>query len=368
MKGLIKLVGLAVLSALLIFFGGQVLFTQETKPIRPTRPPRTQDTTKTPEPVQKETYVSKVIISAPWAKKNLVYGKEESPPGEFGYHVDEETAIGPSCFAVAPNGDIYIADPLNNRMQRFNSEGVFISTIPTATHPVDVCIDQSNNVYLLRYGWKPEELGDRPGTIGAVLKCDQKGNILKTYPVFTGVAATANFVYCDKFGRIFMACPGVGPYQVGTSKEVFSFDQQKNSEIKGFWGANSVPLDSNCFFQGILFPSGRWRALFLLTFKGDTLKTYRSYPPLAGSFFGCDENLNIYMYYWDRKASLVSIRKYDPNGNFLSTFEYRCEKPYHLVSGFGGSRSNTLDNKGNFYKLCYSEKDGIRVIKWYKQE
>jgi hypothetical protein len=362
MKSLIKPAGLVVLCGVLIFFGAKLLFTQETKPIRPTRPPRTQDTTfrvGSDSLSAQETYVSEVVISAPWAEKNLVYGKEESPPGEFGCAIDDERFIGPSCFAVAPNGDIYIADQLNNRMQRFNSEGGFISIIPMPRTIADISIDHENNIYL--YGG-----GDVSG--GCILKYDQKGNLLKNYPLFTGFSRTANFIYCDKFGRIFMVCPGVGPYQVGTSKEVFSFDQQKNSEIKGFLGMNSASLDSDCFFQAAGLPEGRFRALFLVSFKGDTLKTYRSYPPLAGSFFGCDENLNIYMYYWDRKASLVSIRKYDPNGNFLSTFEYRCEKPYHLVSGFGGSRSNTLDNKGNFYKLCYSEKDGIKVIKWYKQK
>jgi hypothetical protein len=354
MKSLIKIGGVVVLFGLLVFFGAQLLFTQEVKQIRPIKPVKIADTTA------QETYVSKVILSAPWGKKNLVYGKEESPPGEFGYHVSEETEVGPSCFAVAPNGDIYIADRLNNRIQRFNSEGGFISTIPMPISPVDICIDQNNNLYLLRYGWKPEELGDRPGTVGAVLKCDQKGNILKTYPVFTGVKATANFIYCDKFGRIFVASGGV--YQVGTPTEVFSLEQQKNSEIKGFLGINSVPLDSNCFFQAASLPQGRFRALFLVSFQGDTLKTYRSYPPIQGSFFGCDKQLNIYV------GSYSGMRKYNPNGDLIAGWKFGCEKPYFEVYDFGGSRGRTLDEKGNLYVLCYSEEDGIEVIKWYKQK
>jgi hypothetical protein len=51
MKGLIsagsvgKVVGLVVVSGLMVFFGAQLLFPQEVKEIRPSQPPKTQDTT-----------------------------------------------------------------------------------------------------------------------------------------------------------------------------------------------------------------------------------------------------------------------------------------------------------------------------------
>jgi hypothetical protein len=353
MKNLIKIGGVVVLFGLLVFFGAQLLFTQEVKQIKPIRPSKPQDT------IPKDTYVSKVIISAPWGKKNLVYGKEESPPGEFGYHVSEETEVGPSCFAVAPNGDIYIADPLNNRMQRFDSQGNFISTIHMPRTIADICIDRDNNIYL--YGG-----GDASG--GCILKYDQKGSLRKTYPLFTGFSCTANFIYCDKFGRIFFGYPVEGErsgfYQAGTSELSFSLTEQKNSTRIGWLGYNSVALDSNCFFQAASLPRGRFRALFLVSFQGDTLKTYRSYPPLQGEFFGCDELLNIYV------GSYSGMRKYNMNGDLMAGWKFGCEKPYLEVSGFGGSRSRTLDEKGNLYVLCYSEsaEDGIKVIKWYKQE
>ncbi len=361
MKRLVKSVVLMVLSGLLVFFVAQALFTQERKDIRPTRPPRTQDTTKTGESVQKETYVSAVVISAPWAKKNLVYDKEESPTGEFGYHVDEETAIGPSCFAVASTGDIYIADPLNNRMQRYNSQGGFISTIPMPRTIADICIDQDNNIHL--YGG-----GSASGS--CILKYDQKGKLLQTYPLHTSFSRTGGFIYCDKSGRVFYAYPwsrgGAGFYQVGTSEKAFSLEEQKKSVRSGELGFNSVALDSNFFFK----PSATLQKFqrgpfFTISLEGDTLKI--SNPIRGGWFFGCDEEGNIYMYFWDSKASLGSIRKYDPEGDFLSTFEYRCKKPYIKLEGFGGSRTMTLDKKGNLYMFCFSDKDGIRVIKWYKE-
>jgi hypothetical protein len=379
MRKLIQIGGVLVVFGVLLFFGAQLLFTQEATPIRPTRPAqlsqmtRTQDTTLrvgSDSLTAQETYVSEVIISAPWGKKNLVYGKEESPPEEFGYHVpkEESPSVGPSTFAVAPNGDIYIVDPLNNRMQRFDSEGHLISIIPTPTRPIDICVGQNNNVYLLRYGWKPEELGDRPGTVGAVLKCDQKGNILNTYPVFTGVAATANFVYCDKFGRIFMACRGMGPYQVGTSTEVFSLGQQKNSEVDGFFGINSAALDKNLFFRARpVFKrpdnlSYTPNVYYAINFDGDTVHVYgvrpgyKFRPGITGGFFGCDEELNIY----------VGGGKYNANGELVAVCKCECEKPYIEVEA--RARSRTLDEKGNLYILCEDEEKGLQVIKCHPQK
>jgi hypothetical protein len=353
-----------VVFGLLIFLGARVLlvpskagFTQEASHVKPSEMSETEDS------LAQEAYVSEVIISAPWGEKNLVYGGEESPPGEFGYATDDERFIGPSCFAVAPNGDIYIADQLNNRMQRFDSQGRFMSTTPMPISPVDICIDQNDNLYLLRYGWKPEELGDRPGTVGAVLKCDQKGDILRTYPVFTGVGATANFVLCDKFGRVFYTYPWSGEksgfYQVGTAEKVFSFAEQKSSAKNGWLGLNSAALKGNLFFQpsAMLTKFGHG-PLFTVTFAGDTLKP--GYP-IRGGVFGCDANLNVYT---------NSGSKYDLNGNLVASWGCECEKPYLQVSGFGGSRSRTLDEEGNLYVLCFSEseKEGIRVIRCYKQE
>jgi hypothetical protein len=313
------------------------------------------------ETATQETYVSEVIISAPWGEKNLVYDKEESPPGEFGYHVDEETSIGPSCLAVAPNGDIYIADPLNNRMQRFNSAGGFICTIPMPRTIADICIDQENNIYL--YGG-----GDVSG--GGILKYDQEGNLLNSYPLFSGFSRTGNFIHCDILGRIFLAYPWSGDrsgfYQVGTSEEAFSQARQQNSARDGLLGFNSASLGKNLYFQPAVtllkFGHG---ILYQLSFEEDTIKTSGS---MWGWFFGCDDEDKIYMYLWDSENSKAGIRKYDSNGVLLTTFAYGCNRPFLKAEGFGGSRSMTLDDEGNLYMLCYSMDDGIQVTKWYKQE
>ncbi|UCB52215.1 MAG: hypothetical protein JSV10_09550 [Candidatus Zixiibacteriota bacterium] len=367
MRSLIKPT-LIVVFGLLIFFGARLLlapskaeFTQETSRIKQSETRGTKDT------LAQETYVSEVIISAPWADTNLAYGGRESPSGEFGYAIVDQRFVGPSGFAVAPNGDIYIADQFNDRIQRFNSEGDFISSIPISGGIVDMCIDRDDNLYLLKYGYRADWEKVSEHTVGRVVKCDQTGNVLRIYPVFTGVAATANFVYRDKSGRIFMACPGLGPYQVGTSEETFSLEQQESSEMDGFLGSNSAPLDENLYFQASPMskaPHNRFFRYYAVSFDGDTVHVYESSKGIRGSFFGCDEELNIYV------GSHSGMRKYNLNGDLVAGWKFGCEKPYFEVYDFGGSRGRLLDEKGNLYVLCYSESEegGIKVIKWYRQE
>jgi hypothetical protein len=218
---LTKAVAVVVVLGLVIFFGARQLLTQEIKEAVSLESAVGRDT------VQQETYVSEVIISAPWGEKNLVYDGETSPPGQFGYHVDDETEMGPSCLAVAPNGDIYIVDPLNKRLQKYTSGGSFVSTIPFASlgkdlrtiSVVDLCVDRDDNIYLLLYGPRADWDKATEDNMGRVLKCDQQGNLLQTYPVLTGVASTGSFLVCDNSGRVFYAYPwsagGAGFYQIG---------------------------------------------------------------------------------------------------------------------------------------------------------
>lgn len=104
-----------------------------------------QDSIRTQNPLEKQTYVSEVVLRAPWAEKNLVYDGEESPPGEFGLHSivfpdslrgklpDPPLPQGPTAFTIAPNGDIYITDPLNKLIQRFSAGGASSLSFPFPT-------------------------------------------------------------------------------------------------------------------------------------------------------------------------------------------------------------------------------------------
>jgi hypothetical protein len=309
---------------------------------------------KTTGQVQQETYISMVVIQAPWGAKNLVYDKEESKPGEFGFHSSEEATIAPNTFTVAPNGDIYIVDPLNKRIQRFNEDGQFISVIPVPRRVsiCYICVDHNDDIYVAHYGKK----------IGYIYKYDQKGNILKTYPVLTGIRGEWQTLHCDKLGRIWVSAPGVefspigGFFQVGTSTDSFSLDYQRANAKDGFMGATPCALDNNWFFKrdvslGPVFLMG-------LT-DGAKLKTFKS---MEGGFWGMDENGAVYTFDDTDEPRSHIVRKYDQNGNLICSFKNSYQEPW-----VGGDRFAHLDNKGNVYFYIFSEKDGLKIIKWYKK-
>jgi hypothetical protein len=214
MKDIFKIVVIFLLFNFLFFSTTKLLQTQQQSEIKLTPSTKIQDTT-----LQK-TYVSKVLISAPWAKKNLVYDGEESPPGEFGLHaivfpesLREELPApplpeGPVSFTVALNGDIYITDPLNKRIQRFDENGNFVSVIPIPHFEGSkyvqayqyewslICADLNHNVYLLWWEDYKEQ---------TLCKYDQQGKLLATYQFFSEVRSrgAGNKLYYDRSGRLF---------------------------------------------------------------------------------------------------------------------------------------------------------------------
>lgn len=264
MKSLIKTARMVVISGLLIFFVTQLLFAQDAENITPIRRTKPQHT------IPQETYVSEVVLQTPWAEKNLVYDDEESPPGELGVYqyvvpdslkdqVDAGLPEGPTSFTVAPSGDIYITDPLNKRIQRFDENGNFVSVIPIPHFEGSkyvqayqyewslICADRHNNIYLLWWEDYTEQ---------TLCKYDQQGKLLATYPFFPEVriGGGANKLYCDSSDRLFFqysrrltdkiilsleewdSLRGTSaPYtfQIGTADRVFTPEEQNATLIKG---------------------------------------------------------------------------------------------------------------------------------------
>jgi hypothetical protein len=198
-----------------------------------------------------QTYVSEVVLRAPWAEKNLVYDGEESPPGEFGLHSivfpdslrgklpDPPLPQGPTAFTVAPNEDIYITDPLNYRIQSFGADGQFKSFVPGIRIEWYkwglVCVDRNQDLYLLCWGYNDRQV---------VQKYNRSGELVLTYPLFEqrgrGRGAGTR-LECDSSGRLFLEYYKrmkrndyiLMTFQIGTVDQAFSAQQQKSTETRG---------------------------------------------------------------------------------------------------------------------------------------
>jgi hypothetical protein len=90
---------------------------------------------------------------------------------------------------------------------------------------------------------------------------------------------------------------------------------------------------------------------------------------VLGHFEGRDENGNIYTFLmpqdkqnWD--IFYPTIRKYDKNGNLLSTVKQEIKRG--RCPNLTLRNTMVIDKKGNIYEYCATQ-NGLTITKWYKQ-
>lgn len=119
-----------------------------------------------------EEYVPKVIMRAGWGKGYDKFGLEE---GDLAY-------VAPNAIATDAEENIYILDPVNNRVVVFNNEGKYLKEIilkPRCEHilvyvTVDMVIDSLNHIYILS-----DYILDRSNTgIPLIMKYSKDGQLL----------------------------------------------------------------------------------------------------------------------------------------------------------------------------------------------
>ncbi|HVP36357.1 MAG TPA: hypothetical protein VMT04_05125, partial [Terriglobales bacterium] len=203
------------------------------------------------------TYVPNIVLSAQWGEKNLSDNNELSKPGTFGLSENAQgIPIGPTAFKVASNGDIYISDIINNRVQRFSSAGSFIGVIPNVRVGFDegMSIDKEGNIYT----------GNFRIAHPYVEKIDLNGNLVCRYPIATdpemGTDKPTNWgaagnILVDDSGRVFIQYEKDRTnrmFQVGTKDAPFSPAQQKASWKEGYMGITANPPNGNRAYAGYL--------------------------------------------------------------------------------------------------------------------
>lgn len=297
--------------------------------------------------IRKETYISKVIIDAPWGEE----------PGQFGIYKPPEGGprVGPETYVIAQNDDIYVDDQLNGRIQKFNNNGQFISSISLSFSYENMYVEQSGNIYLYHTARVPKR----------IIQYDNKGNLSKEYPILwddLGMRVVGGaYIYSDNSGRLFLCyrsdslkVPMI--FQVGTTEMVFSPEQQKATLREGFVGSNNVVLNQGKIFQS---KEGELR---LVEFDSTVKKTGKSdkefslyrlnlYPFGVAGFTGVDNEMNVYT------TQGNTIRKYNPAGDLVAEFNIEKDDYAHT------SRAIVLDEHGNIFVMSTS-KEGLKIIKW----
>ena len=134
------------------------------------------------------------------------WGTPGSEPGQFGV---------PHGITVDKNGVVYVADRENSRLQLFSPDGEFLSEWTEIARPTEVIVDEAGRVYVAELGYRT---GMWPGTSapspdstgGRVSIFDAKGNLLARFgggkhPCEAGDFFSPHDIWLDKRGNLYVA-------------------------------------------------------------------------------------------------------------------------------------------------------------------
>ncbi len=244
--------------------------------------------------------------------------------GEFGYKTYEDGSwIEPTAIAIDSSGNIFISDPLNSRIQKFDKKGKYISKInikinnlASVTEIIDLTIDKLGNLYALN-------------KFDNIFIFDSSGKLINTISL-----EGKELAWHENSGWIN------APVQC----QMIALDVMSNIYLHTFDGM-LIKLDQ----------------------KGNVLKKWsRNFITDPSAFF-LDQNGNLY---YSQKQNVWDV--YDKTGNYLREIN-NANNPYPATCP---PRDNDcqfppkfVDAKGNyyFYNLDTKTKDLRAIYKFSKE-
>ena len=166
----------------------------------------------------------------------FAFGTRGSGSGQF-------AAPGPAGVAVDSTGNIYVADPGNNRVQKFSSAHVFDSVIGSSgsgdgqfSNPVGISIDSADNLYVADSGNNRIQKFNSAGTFVAKWGTNGTGN---------GEFSAPNGVDVDGAGQIYVADTGNNRVQLLSPSGAFVEAVGSAGSANGqFQGPEDVAVNS----------------------------------------------------------------------------------------------------------------------------
>jgi sugar lactone lactonase YvrE len=86
----------------------------------------------------------------------LAWGKRGSAPGEFDF---------PIGIAVDRQGEVFVSDFYNSRVQRFNRDGKPLSSFPVLPNPGGMALDRRGNLYLTHFSAMKQKEEKKPDRV-----------------------------------------------------------------------------------------------------------------------------------------------------------------------------------------------------------
>src|SRR5918996_3644804 len=140
----------------------------------------------------------------------LAYSQEFAYISTWSEFGTEETSLSsPEDIAIDPSsGNVYVADTVNNRIQKFSSNGTFIAAWgrygtgnESLSSPRGIALDQAGNVYVADTGNNRIQIFSSNGTFISVLGIDGGTNGILRSPEGIAVDSSSGNVYVADTGK-----------------------------------------------------------------------------------------------------------------------------------------------------------------------
>lgn len=274
--------------------------------------------------------------------------------------------FGPQGVAIDPDGNIFVVDENNNRIQKFDKDGNFLLKFgsgapapvrtkaiePLMSRPTDIARDSNGNLFITnRSGhtvYKYDKDGNYIKTIGSTSASSVNGDF--NSPTGIVVDSKDNIYVVDRFNArvqkltndgIFIKAIGLSGLEDGEFQYPFgiAIDKDDNIYVTDNVRGNVQKFDSDGKF------------LLAVGSKGEGDEKFDVLAGIAISTQG-------YIYTSDKGTD--SIQVFSPVGDFIK--KYATPIPFY-VSSEGGSEARTSETKGtkSVFFITFDDKDNFYI-------
>lgn len=307
-----------------------------------------------------EEYVPKIIIKAKWGTK----------PGEFGIPPKDtpKRYYGPSAITVDSNGNIYVLDRWNQRIQEFTQNGKFKREIKIKTnlskgeyfwfHERGVAIDKDGYIFCMF------SIGKGIGTIvdKRLQKFSPSGKLIKE------ISCPGEWhLETTPWGEVYLF--------VFTSDRCFRFISFEEDKIK-FWGEGKIGNNGYRFLSWdfycgpkealtIIDPKGNKKEMEIPLAEVKLKEKFKDYKLIKLECLNVDKLNNFYVGAYYRKDYYIKIEerynivisKCNLKGKIIAQVHLplRAEWSDPIIN---------IDGQGNIYEMRWKKESGVKIIRW----
>ena len=307
-----------------------------------------------PLPLPASTYISKEVVLA----------KRGSGSGEIGIQETHEEPWGPPSFTADANGNVYVLDLVNSRVNKYDDQGRFVSSFAFDKNirAIDIAVWKDGSVFLADEAAHKDSPSEP--YYQAVHKFDPSGKLLLTYRWYD--VSDILSVRIDASGGVWAGAISVlalTTTQLGTVDVPYDREQVAAGEKPGFVCRSGVI--TNRYGTS----PDRKKGVVDATLNGKALQLQLpAHPNAEATFAGStpvdtDASGRIYQnltYFFPGDVSDFRILVYDSSGALLD------QVAIPRIPDYATPRHGyQVDEQGRVYDMI-PLKDGVKIIRWEK--